>query len=52
MSKKTFNKETIDYIRKNIYVKNGSNKSITYTNEFKVLFIAEYQSEKLLRVIN
>ena len=42
-----FNEVSIDSFRKNIYVKNVSNKGITYTNKFKVRFIAEYQNGKL-----
>ena len=35
MSKKTFSEQDIEILSKNKYVKNVSNKSITYTDEFK-----------------
>ena len=35
MSKKTFSEQDIEILSKNKYVKNVSEKSITYTNEFK-----------------
>lgn len=43
MSKRLFNAEEIDLLRKNKYVKNVSEKSVTYTDEFKLHFISEYQ---------
>lgn len=46
MSKKLFTKEEIDILSKNKYVKNVSSKGITYSDEFKRLFIAENQSGK------
>ena len=47
MSKKTFSEQDIEILSKNKYVKNVSEKSITYTNEFKIHFIAEYNNKKL-----
>ena len=46
MSKKHFSKENIDILSKNKYVKKVSEKGITYTNEFKLHFIAEYEIGK------
>lgn len=46
MSKIQFSDNDILELSKNIYVKNISNKSITYTNEFKIHFIAEYNNGK------
>ena len=46
MSKKTFSEQDIEILSKNKYVKNVSEKSITYTNEFKIHFIAEYNNKK------
>ena len=37
MSKKTFSEQDIEILSKNKYVKNVSEKSITYTNEFILL---------------
>ena len=51
VSKKTFNKSEIEKLKNNIYVKEASQKGITYTDEFKVLFIAEYKNGKLPREI-
>lgn len=42
MSKKLFSVEEIDVLSKNKYVKSVSKRGITYTDEFKSLFIAEY----------
>lgn len=46
MSKKIFTEVEILILNKNPYVKHASEKSITYTNEFKVHFIREYLSGK------
>jgi putative transposase len=46
MSKKIFTNKEISVLSKNKYVKNVSSKSITYTNEFKIHFIAEYSTGK------
>lgn len=51
MSKKQFSNKEILKLSKNIYVKNISEKSITYTNEFKIQFIAEYTNGKTPRQI-
>ena len=51
MSKKIFNKNEIEKLRNNIYVKEASQKGITYTDEFKVLFMAKYKNGKLPREI-
>lgn len=47
MSKILFSKEAIINLKNNNYVKSVSEKGITYTDEFKTLFIAEYSSGKL-----
>lgn len=47
MSKVLFKEEYIIELRKNVYVKEASAKGITYTDEFKTLFIAEYIKGKL-----
>lgn len=41
MSKKLFSEQEIIELSKNKYVKNVTSKGITYTNEFKLQFIAE-----------
>lgn len=51
MSRIKFTDENVLELEKNIYVKNISNKSITYTNEFKIHFIAEYNNGKTPRQI-
>lgn len=51
MSKKTFSKQDIEVLSRNKYVQNVSEKSITYTNEFKIHFIAEYNNGKSSRTI-
>lgn len=47
MSKKLFTNEEIELLSSNKYVKNISPKAITYTDEFKLLFIAERSNGKL-----
>lgn len=42
MSKKIFTNQEILELSQNKYVKNMTSKGITYTNEFKLQFIAEY----------
>ena len=42
MSKITFSKEDIERLNQNPYVKRVSEKSITYADEFKRMFIEEY----------
>ncbi|WMJ78690.1 MULTISPECIES: IS3 family transposase [unclassified Sedimentibacter] len=44
MSKKSFSDEEIDILSKNKYVKSASKRGITYTDEFKSLFIAGYSN--------
>jgi transposase len=51
MSKKIFTDEEVVLLSKNIYVRNVSNKGITYTDEFKRIFIAENQNGELPRQI-
>lgn len=43
----TFNAEEIKILQSNPYVKKVSEKSITYTQEFREFFISEYQKGKL-----
>lgn len=47
MAIKTFNTEEIKILESNPYVKKVSEKSITYTQEFREFFISEYQKGKL-----
>ena len=51
MSKKLFSSKDIEILSKNKYVKKVSEKGITYTDEFKRLFIAENKKGKFLRDI-
>ncbi len=51
MSKKTFSKQDIKALSKNKYVRNVSEKSITYTNKFKINFITKYNNGELLKNI-
>lgn len=51
MSKKLFTEEEIKVLSKNPYVKSVSSKGITYTEEFKHIFIAENEKGKLPRQI-
>ena len=51
MSKKLFSEQEILELSRNKYVKNVTHKGITYTNEFKLQFIAEYESGKSSRKI-
>lgn len=51
MSKLLFSNKDIDILSKNKYVKKVSEKGITYTDEFKRLFIAENESSKVPREI-
>ncbi len=46
MSNKLFSPEEVESLSKNKYVKRVSNKSITYTDEFKQIFITENSSGK------
>jgi hypothetical protein len=51
MSKKTFTEKDIKLLSENPYVKSVSPKGITYTDEFKQLFIVENEKGKLPREI-
>lgn len=51
MSKIIFNKETIELLNQNPYVVKVSEKSITYFDEFKRLFIDKYLKGKTPKVI-
>ena len=51
MSKKRFTEEEREQISKNRYVRNVSDKAITYADEFKKLFIEEYITGKTPREI-
>jgi transposase len=51
MSNKLFTKEEIALISRNKYVKNVSERSITYTDEFRQIFISEYGKGKFPRKI-
>ncbi len=51
MSIKLFNNEEIDILSKNKYVKKVSNKAITYTDEFKSIFITKNEAGKFPREI-
>lgn len=47
MGKNYFTPEQVDQLKKNKYVKHVSEKAITYTEEFKEVFLLEYNSGKL-----
>jgi hypothetical protein len=51
MSKKIFTEKEINILSDNPYVKSVSSKGITYTDEFKHLFIEENEGGKLPREI-
>ncbi len=51
MSNKKFTNEEINLLSMNKYVLRVNQKSITYSNEFKMHFIAEYSKGKTTRVI-
>lgn len=51
MSKKIFTDEEINILSQNKYIKKVSTKGITYSDEFKELFIVENQNGKLPRQI-
>lgn len=51
MSKITFSNESIKILEQNPYVKRVSDRSITYSDEFKQIFIEEYLRGNLPRVI-
>ena len=46
MGKNYFTLEQVEQLRKNKYVKHVSEKAITYTEEFKEIFLLEYKSGK------
>jgi len=47
MGKNYFTPEQVEQLKKNKYVKHVSEKAITYTEEFKEVFLLEYQAGKL-----
>ena len=47
MGKKYFTDEQLEVLVKNPYVKSASSKAITYTEEFKAHFVAEYAAGKI-----
>lgn len=47
MGKNYFTPEQVEQLRKNKYVKHVSEKAITYTEEFKEVFMMEYNSGKI-----
>ncbi len=47
MGKYYFTPEQVEQLRQNKYVKKVSEKSITYTEEFKEVFLLEYNTGKL-----
>lgn len=51
MSKKLFSDDEIEILSNNKYVKRVSTKGITYTDEFKRIFICENEKGKLPREI-
>ena len=51
MSKKYFTEKEIEILSNNPYVKSVSSKGITYTDEFKRIFIAENENGKFPRQI-
>ena len=51
MSKRLFTKEEVKILSENKYVQNVSAKGITYTDEFKRIFISENANGKLPRQI-
>jgi transposase len=51
MSNKIFTDKEIEMLSRNKFVKAVSDKGITYTDEFKRIFIAEYENGKTSREI-
>ncbi len=51
MSKKLFTSEEVKVLSRNKYIKNITSKGITYTDEFKRIFISENINGKLPRQI-
>ncbi len=51
MSRRTFTEKEIQLLSKNPYIQSISSKSITYTEEFKQIFINEYEKGMFSREI-
>ena len=51
MSQKTFTEKEIKILKKNPYVKKVSEKSITYSDEFKQLVVLQIAESKTPRII-
>ncbi|MFL0198938.1 HTH domain-containing protein, partial [Clostridium sp. WILCCON 0269] len=51
MSNKIFSEEEIEILSNNTYVKHVSEKGITYTDEFKHIFVSENEKGKFPRQI-
>lgn len=51
MTKKTFTTKQVEHLKSNQYVKNVSEKSITYTDEFKRHFVSESLDNKTAKQI-
>ncbi len=51
MTKKLFTEKEVQILSKNRYVKSVSQKGITYTDEFKLIFIEENEQGKPPRII-
>ncbi|WP_092277554.1 IS3 family transposase [Brevibacillus centrosporus] len=51
MSKKIFTEKEMNQLKRNSHIKSVSAKSITYTDEFKRIFIVEYEKGKFPRQI-
>ena len=51
MSQKTFTEREVKILNKNPYVKKVSEKSITYSDEFKQLFVLQIDESKTPRMI-
>ena len=51
MSKKLFTEDKIIILKQNKYVKKVTSKGITYTDEFKRIFIDENSNGKFPRII-
>mgnify|MGYP001590258453 CR=1 FL=1 len=51
MSNKIFTEKQIKILSNNQYIRNVSTKGITYTDEFKRIFISENENGKLPRAI-
>ncbi|CQR46056.1 hypothetical protein BN1058_00300 [Paraliobacillus sp. PM-2] len=51
MSKRLFTEKEIKILSKNLYVKSVSEKAITYTEEFKRIFIIENEKGKFPKQI-